>query len=392
MILVLGLFFGMDVLYADDVADALKESSTAHELFQKAEACLPEKTAKGIHFCTGFDLSTSEWNRIRQMDMASCQQEIERRGYRVKRDVAIPGTRRAETDSGTRVVTFRSEADRVDCVHELLHVHQWTSTPARSDLAPPSREKRAFKLAELLEKSIQQIEILEKQNKKFEAKQLGDRIQPAVDIYRDWRGMSDWLDEKEVHSVILENCADLKCSEEDRDVALSNLLRLKDKLPKRYREKIVREALASLHKKESAAVEIVRKNWIPISEKESEAARKLLAKSESKALEILKSQGVQVIQSKTLEAKLNGKFLCQDGKPTILLRTQVKAKILAKAYLHYFQSKKNPGYCTAIMEQGMMAEKFKKGELRRQDYESQVLNAQAMDRLANAEVKKILNE
>jgi hypothetical protein len=193
------------------------------------------------------------------LDLTSCLSEIQRRGYKTtynNTESLIPGqeyesfrnsTKRAETFHEVKAVTFRkSVANRIDCLHELIHVYQWTSG-SKEDLAPTNRSRHTELLQKKLEAAVEEIAKSEKAKRFQEARSRAEQLKPYLDHLKKWNDLTDWLDEKDAHFVIFSQCSELKCSLTDIDVATANLVKRKPYLPASFYPILDQRAKEVLH-------------------------------------------------------------------------------------------------------------------------------------------------
>lgn len=232
-----------------------------HKFIEKAQECLPKLENGRYLLCTGAEIS--DVKKFSSLGLASCVSEIQARGYKVtytntmseiptqEYDSFLNSTKRAETFHDSKSVAFRSDvANRIDCLHELIHVLQWTSG-SKDDLAPANRAKRTELLQKSLESAVAEIGKSEKAKKIQEAQSRAEQLSPYLEHFKKWNGLTDWLDEKDAHFVIFSLCPELKCSLNDLDVATANLVKRKPYLPKSFYPTLdqrAKEVLSELEK------------------------------------------------------------------------------------------------------------------------------------------------
>lgn len=194
------------------------------------------------------------------MDLEGCFKEIRGRNYVVIYDgekSAIPSddidsflnsSKRAETFHESKTVVFKKQvANRIDCMHELIHVYQWTSESS-DELAPPIRQKHSEEIQKNLESAVGEIEKFEKTKNLKEAKSRADQLTPYLEHLKEWNALTDWLDEKDAHFVIFSLCPKLNCTLTDLDVATANLYKRKPYLPKSFYPELDKTASEVLKK------------------------------------------------------------------------------------------------------------------------------------------------
>lgn len=213
----------------------------------RARECLPDLKDGRIRLCTGVEINLK---KFLSFDFDSCVNEIQHKGYVVTYDnkkAEIPvedfdsfvnSTKRAETFHNVKAVAFRvNVANRIDCLHELIHVYQWSSD-SKNDLAPPNRAARTEMFQRKLEEGVAEIEKSERAKKTEEAQSRANMLKPYLDHLKEWNALTDWLDEKDAHYVIFSKCSELNCSLTDLDVATANLEKRRRYLPKSFYPKL----------------------------------------------------------------------------------------------------------------------------------------------------------
>ncbi len=231
-----------------------KMQTEMKDLISQAKNCLPHTTKNGVEFCTGILIPSSELEKMLALDVKSCQKQIESKGYqsswswpkalltKAEYDSFFNSTKRAETFHEKKTVLFKEGvSNRIDCIHELMHVTQWTQK-TKSKLAPPNRRKTSDTYTGLLENGAGAIEGVEKSGNQADAQKMADRLTEKLNTLKEWEQLTDWLDEKEVHYFIYENCGTLTCQLSDKDAALANLWKRREYLPKSYLPELDREA------------------------------------------------------------------------------------------------------------------------------------------------------
>jgi hypothetical protein len=228
-----------------------------HKIIEKARECLPQLKNGRYLLCTGGEIP--DINKFTALDLNSCLSEIQSHGYKTTYDNIessistkeyesfLNSTKRAETFHEVKTVAFRkSVANRIDCLHELVHVYQWTSG-SKEDLVPPNRSKHTKLLQKKLEAAVEEIAKSEKAKRFQEARSRAEQLKPYLDHFKKWNALTDWLDEKDAHFVIFSQCPKLKCSLTDLDVATANLVKRKPYLPVSFYPTLDQRAEEVLH-------------------------------------------------------------------------------------------------------------------------------------------------
>lgn len=216
-----------------------------------------------VSFCTGLTLNKNDLQFLRELDLKSCKQFLKQMKYNVyeisKGDTPpkIPKTEIKHFFSSTklalilhpeRAILFKKEAKRGDCIHEVLHFYQ-RHRPSEVKLNPLRRKEKERRLQFLLENAVTEVEKIEKKGDKNKAAQMAAQLQPFISLQREWKNMISWLDEKEIYQFFFDYPALLTLEKRDIDVALANLVRLKDSLPWKLQERVLFRANLALNKK-----------------------------------------------------------------------------------------------------------------------------------------------
>jgi hypothetical protein len=439
----LGFFSGTLLLLTSSAAqtaenlDLDKTTIDLQRTIEQARTCLPRQNPSGVQFCTGLRMTSQELTDFFRLDQDSCISRIQKEGFRTIRKNPVPSpewldfqasTKKALTLQDLRLVFFKPEANRIDCLHELLHILQWNSSSTES-LAPKIRKNKIAQITAHLEAAITQVEKLEKAGKTSEAQHEADRLQPLLQALSNFGQLTDTLDEIEVHYLLYRNCQVLHCSEEDEEIALANLDRRRNFLPAELAKEVDAEVKKRTQAKFQPQIKRAVREWKPLSPGERSKASQLLSMDWKNLLHSLRKQKLRILgldsskdkalpslfpktaipakiftqlekpssedlskfrKSKITEGGALGKFLCTLKDPTIILTPMATIGTAVHEYLHSLQSSKNSNYCAAISRQPEIAEHFSRGELKRADYENTVLYYQALNALAEKEVYDFL--
>lgn len=237
-------------------------------LIEKARKCKVEYRpgTQMMSFCSGLILKKDDLKFLSKLDMNSCNQFLKQRGYRVftlkNQKTAIDSlssetvkeffnsTKLAWMLHKEKQILFKTNAKRGDCLHEVLHFYQ-RERKTSSPLAPLNRKKSEARLQELLERAVVKVEKVEKKGNKAKASEMASQIQPFIALQREWQKMINWLDEKEIYQAFFDyHDVFFKGPKgRDWDIALANLVRLKDSLAWDLRERVLYEAQQALNQK-----------------------------------------------------------------------------------------------------------------------------------------------
>lgn len=341
----------------------------------------------------------------------------------------IGSTKQALTFHKPKVVAFKKDNSLVDCIHELIHVFQWTETGS-ADLAPLNREKTVDRILAQAELEVIQVEKQEKAKNIKVAKELAAAVQKKIDLRKELDSLTDTLDEVEAHYFILQNCDRLLCSGEDRETALANLRRLSDNLPAEIREQVNKEVSQLIQKKKEEPIKKANGQWKAHNAADAiKEVEGLLAKSWRELATTIKDAGISLVRigeydekkalpfkdripneffrnlpepneneqqilkdSKILSGKALGKFVCQLAsleRPFIVLTMDSTRGALIHEFLHYRQSQRNSDYCSAVFGQTEVARDFAKGKMDRSTHDQMLLYYQAINAIAEWEVYNV---
>ncbi|MCR9205090.1 MAG: retropepsin-like domain-containing protein [Halobacteriovoraceae bacterium] len=234
-------------------------------LIEKARLCSLDfdENQGSVKLCTGLTLKKNDLKFLREMDLKSCKQFLKQMKYRLfeinlgdfpekvpKKEVEhfFSSTKLALILHPERAILFKKEAKRGDCIHEVLHFYQ-RHRPSENPLNPIRRKEKERRLQFLLEKAVVEVEKVEKKGDKEKAKKMAAQLQPFISLQREWKKLIDWLDEKEIYQLFFDYPSLISLQTRDIDVALANLVRLKDSLPWKLRERVLFRANKALDQK-----------------------------------------------------------------------------------------------------------------------------------------------
>ena len=226
---------------------------------QKAKRCEIYKKDDRLFFCTGLVLSKSDLRDFKNMNLKTCRRFIEKIGFKTttKKPDNLTSKDWREFQNSTQLamvfhtigtVAFKPQAKREECIHEVLHIYQ-RSRQGQSEFNPIRRKSIELSFLSKLEKVVAVVETLEKQGKIKEAKELGNQLSAFIEVLGEYRKMINWLDEKEIYAFFYLFGDEINQSVRSKDIALSNLVKLKSFLSWRERDFFLREAQIVLNQK-----------------------------------------------------------------------------------------------------------------------------------------------
>jgi hypothetical protein len=427
-ILFLLIFSAFTFGEADPVFSQLElEKKTMSTLLLRAYECIPT-VENGLHtMCTGVTFKTPEWDELKSMSFDQCVQKINTKGYAThfsktpgflkKYPQFIASTLRAETVHLQKYVLFKDVANRIDCFHELLHVYQ-QDPQLENELAPVKRAEREKKFIELLNAGVLKVEALEKEKKIEEAQSLSTLITSYITFIKSWERLNTWLDEKDDHYFIYQNCTELSCTPLDGEIALSNLYLYRNYFPKKQKSEIEIGAMKMIDDKEQKELKSIKDKWKKIPFGETEISG-LLGKSWKETLSYLKKKGIKVYKvrnissfkgfedytiptaefnkipdlpktfvdegSKLLKGEAFAKYFC-GKKSSIGITSFSTVSSVVHEYLHHLQAINNPEYCTALNQGPQLKMDFEAGKMPRETYETQAIKNNVIFWMAEFEV------
>lgn len=436
-IVLTALLISHPILSAADMSQIDQDISAAESLIKTAASCLRNRMDGGpLEFCTGLSLDAAQAKELMVMSRDRCLKEIKKSGYSVadkKRPAGFPvgewnhfnqSLNRATTFHDHKTVAFNTGSGRIDCIHELIHVYQWArkTNSGKTLLSKEIREKIDL-ATRALEREIAKIADLERKGSINEAKAEAQKLQPFIDRLKQASATGEDIDEIEVHGFIYDHCQEMGCGDADRDMALANLNLRASMLPQQRVDRLQKDTEIRRIEKISPYSKKAQQAWKPLTEAQLKDARSLIQKDWEQLIQALQKDGLRVIgvretqstipgsghipknvfdqlpmpesesdapslkSSKISKGLALGKFVCSSsGKPTVFLTSQSTKGTIVHEYLHFLQSRANPGYCRSGPGQEQAAQKFSKAQINRSTYEKIVLGHQAVNAVAEIEV------
>ena len=424
--LVLLIHLSPTLFASDDVETLEKLKSEMTQTIQNAKACIPQKQK----LCTGVTFTETSLKNLQQLSLAQCKRELKKLNFtpmaadknRTLYQGFINSTMRALTLFDEKTVLYKTnQFDRLDCIHELLHVHQHDPNLDR-ELSPATRKSTEEQFMKHLNLAVIELEKAEREKNTGMVKHLGDKIQSDINFIKSWKEMNSWLDEKDIHYFIYSQCEEFKCTNLDKDIALSNLFKLAAYLPDREANLIKKDASIILKTKEEKAISEMEKLWKKTTFSRDEVQsmlglswdqllKKLLASKmiffrvghsiRLKQLDTIPEDILLKIQiapphlvndSKLSNGQAFAKYLPQ-AKQNLILVTPITTKTsLVHEYLHFLQAKINVAYKNSLRDAPKLMTLFLSGKLSRESYEEKAMLDNALASMGEYEVYQTLAE
>ncbi len=407
------------------------------QALKKAKDCIPSMSSDGYHMCDGAIVPTSDLNEIFAMDLKSCKKRISQLGYKLSSGTEkavqsdykdfVSSTMRALIVHDKKVVFFKPSVRVTDCIHELLHTYQQLSC-ANSVLCPLERSKVGAHYLTQMNQIIDQISNFERNKKTDKAQSLANKLRPFIEKYGKWNDAINWLDEKDVHFFVYHQCFKIKCTEEDKEIALANLFKLRPYFPARFNNYIVREATSILNEKEANAIPNVKSTWIPLKaealnyfknspvsdlaslkhylNKKKIHLMQVKLKNKVPSFGVLKLED-SVIQNlpvadvtdaffmQNLDLRFfdGSAFVCDKNRKAIVVNESATfEQVLRDLYL-LLESAVNEKLCSSNSLRRLYTEEFNSGKRARNNYEQLIVELNALNKVAlNNYFKTIFNE
>jgi hypothetical protein len=424
MILIWIHFFSVSLFATGDPPGFMEIKEKMISLLSQARECLPQDNK----LCTGVSFDKKELANLHRITLQDCKSELLKRGFRLIDDPElsehhqsfINSTMRAQTLIKEKKVLYKSDNfNRIDCIHELLHVYQH-GHELNEELAPRIRSTLTEKFITFLNIALKKVEAAEKDKNLREAKNLGSKVQTEINFIKTWNEMDNWLNEKDVHYFIYSQCDKFECTQLDKEIAISNLYRLSSYLPQKEALQIKNEASLILEAKERKAISEASQLWVPtiFSDDEFHQMSALSWDDLSKSLAVknIKLLGVNhayrlkdleiipkeifskippapaslIKDSKILTGEAFAKFLPLEEENYILVTPITTKTSLIHEYLHFLQAKTNLRYRRSLQENPQLMNKFLQGQVPREIYEETALLNNALVWMGEYEVYKIL--
>lgn len=373
--------FMMDAKSQGSLAALQAKILQIKETIEFAKNCLPQLKEKEIEFCTGLKL-----NGITQLIKKSC----------VKSD---------------KTPLTEKKKNALTCLRNLIYSKQIVNKEQQR-LSPLQRKITFQKLETILLGYSEKVAQLNEKKKHQQMKILTDTIQEGIKYLKEYSDISHWLDQKELYFVLYKYCKKSNsCQANDWDSIVSNIFKLKDRFPWRFRNEIISSASKNVKNKEESYFDKV--NFKPLVISDLNFVDKLMSMGWEELILLLNKKGIKLYQFKMREqvvkrkdanlipikiletfpepnkkrliellnySKINkgyvlGKFICspKDRANYIIITNNTSKETLIHEYMHYLQSIKNPKYCDALTTQNNIALDFKTGKISREIYEQKII-------------------
>jgi len=344
LLLIVFTLYLTSTLFAGELEITLvKESKRTIQLIKKAKNCIPMKKGGISLFCTGINIDALKYANL---DFISCKNKIRSNGFKIKEitkknkeySYFRNSTKNALVLHKQKIVLLKNHIDRIDCIHELLHIEQ-RKQKTTNPLNPLNRVKRSKYITSLMEKYVAKVTEIEKKDKQ-KALKMSAFLTPLIKIHSEWEKLIAWLDEKEIYYFIYKNCESLNCNTNDKELALANLLRLSKFLPWRQVDLIKHDSRLVLAKKRKSFYKKMVNDFYKLK--------------------------IKVITKENLLKSVFKNSLCQ--KTNVLY--DVKNKKLNSFIDEY------PKYCGLLVKREKLDKYFKYGIIKIQEYETALLAKQ----------------
>lgn len=430
MLKIINLFFFLSTLAAW-AGPSEKFHAMTKRVLKSARECL-----KQIPESSQCLLSRHSALKTDGFNLSQCRERIARYGFdpvvldeRTKVEPSwmegfINSTKRAEAVYDQKSVLFKEGHSLADCYHELVHVVQ--RVRSRGPLSPRSRKQLITQYKLHLNQLVEKVELYEAEGNFGKAKKEGESIQKRIDLLNDFTRFFNDFDEIQAYALVYLNCDRLSCSDEDLDIAASNLFMRKGYLSEEFSARVSQKVEEIMRKKKSSALKAAKKDWIE-NDLASEA-KELLDLSGSDLVKYIKKSGVGIYRIESLSdfsfsfllknaidlsmyksldvlpkelaeksgdkiqnGQAFGKHVCNAGASFIVVNRLASKGTIVHEYLHERQRKKNGSWCDSDQKQNELLSLFQSGKIPRSEYESGVLYLQAKNNLAELEVYRAMD-
>lgn len=377
--------------------DKLKKEMN-RDLYQ-AISCLPKLTKNGgAKFCSGFTLSKRELENLQTMSFKSCKKQIKRKfGFLLSQEVQprqlpeeeysrfMHSTKRAQVYYPEKLVLLKQNTDRIDCIHELMHLYQYFSNN-KSSLSIKKRNDKEKVMVLELESHIKRVSLLEKRKKIREAQKIGQELQPFIKFLGRYKDQHRWLHEKEIYYFLYKNCEKFKCTVLDKDIALANLYALRNYFPWRIKDWLISESAKLIKQKEREVFNKVMKDWKPLRTVKKTLITEMIGTSLSELKEKLRKDKVYFIKNSLFREGT----ICDNGELIILHKGELDHALVVAGALRKQQLANNKKLCERWPDTRKTSKEFNQGIVSREDYERIVLTSKMAKVLSDMDVYSIL--
>lgn len=398
----------------------LKDQEVLEAQLQQAINCIPVIKNSDYHFCNGLMLSKNQYREFLSLNIEQCKNKMMSFGHRIWQTSPnnakdeflqfVHSTARAQVIHDKKIVFFRKEINRIDCLHELLHIYQ-RQYCHDSNLCPLKRQQESKSILAQLDSGVEKVAQWEKLGKVELAKKYADSMEPAIKFYQRYEDAINWLDEKDVHFFIYQHCKQLGCSLEDKEIALANLFKLRSFFPPRYLSYIRQEASDVIESKKQVIEKNLLSSWIDLTDSQLKAMNSISPDTilnQFSATISVKETFLKVIAPQVKQSlgapflvfeKVNDKvkilqadnptysllqssdfdgvqFLCnRDKMPSFAYGSTVSYFSMLREYYTYYASLNNPRYCQLMLELPKLRSDFSQSLVSREFYENKLLES-----------------
>lgn len=367
-------------------------------------------------------------------DLKKCMSNIEKEGFKavqlknrskVKAEL-FESTKKAVVDFEEKKVYFRYGTSLADCAHEYVHVMQYNSSV---NYALTQRRLINNKIQKILNKEVEKVVELEKAGKEKELMILSGKMQKYINQVKNFNRHSDGLDEIEAYLFVLRNCDILQCSQTDEQIALSNLYKRSQYLEVTLQKEVQKRVFDILNEKRkiayAKAIKVMKddygfskhfkkmyslswKNLFKYIKSQTNVLKIYRIKAQSnfnysfldaesiplkdyKKIPVITTELRPLIGKKILQGQAYGKHVCQKNRKSFIILNKLASKLtLIHEYFHFLQQMESPRYCFIESDQREIKDKFDRGVVDLETYESTVLFYQALNDVAEMQVYEFL--
>lgn len=398
----------------------LKDHELIEGQLQHAVNCIPSFSNNSYQFCNGLSLTADQYRDFLSFNLDQCKKKMVKLGHHIWQTTPSNGkdefsqfvrsTARAQVIHEKKMVFFRKDIGRIDCLHELLHIYQ-RQYCGKGELCPLNRQQMSKSILAQLDSAVEKVAQWEKLGKVELAKNYADSMAPGIKLYQRYEDAINWLDEKDVHFFIYQHCKELGCTLEDKEIALANLFKLRSFFPPRYLSYIRQEAADVIESKKKIIEKELLKDWSNLSEAQLKVMDSIapdtiinhfsatLSANETFykviAPQVKQSLGSPFVsfdkmneKVKTLQAEnpkysllqssdFDGvQYLCNIEKmPFFAYGSTVSYFSLLREYYTYYSAVNNPRYCQLMLELPKLRSDFSQSLVSREFYENKLLES-----------------
>lgn len=361
------------------------------EQIHSANNCYPTFSSNSIQWCTIPAWGSEQVRTLQGLTRKSCEQAIRSKNYKIitsfnpkvitrkSWDQFSKSTKRAETLQAEQLVLLRKTASLADCVHELIHVKQYTHVDSSQvPLNPMNRDAALSRYESNLEQAANQIESLEKSGNPLSEADQAFTDEHLKSIKEYW-SLHSTLDEKDPHALIYHGCTEKwwKCAPSDIENAAANLLRLSTVVPEGQLQVIRRWVGTRMKEREQQALQKESSTWKTLQPKEISKAKQVAQSNANSPSARIQTQETDIQAS-------------EDGKQCQIYPSAIPGSIWQFDFaLLHAQASRNPQLCRVLREEKTAYRRYKSGLTSVNVYDDLVLRARALKKIAKEERESI---